>query len=101
LIRKLVLEDELTAVRVHEEIGDAGYKAGYTILKEYIRTFRPKSGRRPHLRFETAPGKQGQVDLSPYTVMLGETPTKVVCFSMVFGFSRWQFLRFVLHAVLD
>jgi transposase len=98
LIRKLVLEDELTAVRIHEEIKAVGYKAGYTILKEYIRAFRPKSGRRPHLRFETAPGKQGQVDLSPYTVLLGETWTKVVCFSMVFCFSRWQFLRFVLHA---
>ncbi len=98
LIRKLVLEDELTAERVLEEIKATGYPGGYTILREYVRTFRPKSSRRPHDRFETEPGEQGQVDLSSYTVMLGFTPTKVVCFSMIFGYSRWQFLRFLLHA---
>lgn len=98
LIRKLVLEDELTAVRVLEEIQAVGYASGYTILKQYIRTFRPKARRRPHERFETDPGKQGQVDLSPYTVLLGQTPTKVVCFSLIFGFSRWQFIYFLLHA---
>jgi len=98
LIRKLVLEDELTAERVQEEIKATGYRGGYTILKEYVRTFRPKASRRPHDRFETDPGEQGQVDLSPYTVVLGVTPTKVVCFSMIFGFSRWQFVRFLLHA---
>jgi len=98
LIRKLVFEDELTAERVLEEIRAVGYPGGYTILKKYIRTFRPKSARRPHERFETAPGEQGQVDLSPYTVVLGLTPTKVICFSMIFGFSRWQFLHFLLHA---
>lgn len=93
-----MLEDELTAERVLEDIRAVGYGGGYTILKEYIRTFRPKSARRPHERFETEPGEQAQVDLSPYTVMLGLTPTKVVCFSMVFGFSRWQFIHFLLHA---
>jgi transposase len=98
LIRKLVLEDELTAERVLEEVKGTGYSGGYTILREYIGTFRPRSSRRPHDRFETEPGEQGQVDLSPYTVMLGLTPTKVVCFSMIFGFSRWQFVRFLLHA---
>src|SRR3990172_4774918 len=98
LIRKLVLEDELTAERVLEEIKATGYGGGYTILKEDNRTFRPKASRRPHERFETEPGEQGQVDLSFYTVVLGLTPTKVVCFSMIFGFSRWPFLRFLLHA---
>ena len=93
-----MFEDELTAERVLEEIKATGYPGSYTILKEYVRTFRPKSSRRPHDRFETEPGEQGQVDLSPYTVMLGFTPTKVICFSMIFGFSRWQFLRFLLHA---
>lgn len=99
LIRKLVLEDELTAERVLQDIRAVGYTGSYTILKEYIRTFRPKkSSKRAHERFETDPGVQGQVDLSPYTVILGEVPTKVVCFSMVFGFSRWQYIRFLLHA---
>ena len=81
-----------------EEIRQVGYAGGYTILKVFIRTFRPKALRRPHERFETDPGKQAQVDLSSYTVLLGPSPVKVVCFSMVFGFSRWQFIHFLFHA---
>jgi len=98
LVRKLVLEDELTSVRVLEEIRATGYAGGYSILRDFVRGFRPKSRRTPHERFETEPGEQAQVDLSPYTLLLGQTPTKVVCFSMIFGFSRWHFIHFLLHA---
>jgi transposase len=93
-----VLTDELSVVRVLEEIRAVGYVGGDSIVKAWVRTFRPKSTRRPHLRFETEPGVQGQVDLSPYTVLLSGEPTSVVCFSLVLGFSRWQFIRFFFHA---
>jgi transposase len=98
LIRKLVLTDELSVVRVLEEIRAVGYAGGDSIVKAWVLTFRPKGTRRPHLRFETAPGVQGQVDLSPYTVLLSGVPTAVVCFSLVLGYSRWQYICFVLHA---
>ena len=98
LIHKLVLADGLSCVRVLEEIRAVGYTGGDCILKGFVRTFRPKPGRRPHLRFETPPGVQGQVDLSPYTVLLSGEPTPVTCFSFVLGFSRWHFIRFLLHA---
>lgn len=92
------MHKQLSAVRVLEEIQAVGYGGGYSILKVYVRTIRPPRGRRPHLRFETEPGQQGQVDLSPYTVSLGEVPTAVVCFSFVLGFSRWQYICFFRHA---
>lgn len=98
LIHKLVITDELSCVRVLEEIRAVGYTGGDTVLKTYIHGFRPKPRRRPHLRFETDPGVQGQVDLSPYTVLLSGEPTPVVCFSLVLGYSRWHFIRFLLHA---
>jgi transposase len=98
VINKLVCEDELTAVLVLKHIRELGYTGGYSVLKELVRTLRPRSVRRPHLRFETKPGEQGQVDLSPYQVLLARELTAVVCFSFVLGFSRWQFLRFFLHA---
>jgi len=98
LIRKLVCEDDLSAVRVLEEIRALGYAGGYTILTDYIRSFRVRPVVCPHLRFETGAGVQGQVDLSPYTVLIGERPTPVVCFSFVLAFSRWQFIRFVERA---
>jgi len=98
LIRSLVLTDELSVVRVLEKIRALGFCGGDSIVKAWVRTFRPKASRRPHLRFETEPGVQGQVDLSPYTVLLSGEPVAVVCFSLVLGYSRWQFIRFFFHA---
>ena len=98
LIHELVVCKQLTGVRVLRDLRAVGYPGSYSILKAFIRRIRPRPTVRPHLRFETAAGDQGQIDLSPYTVLLGEVPTPVVCFSLVLGFSRWQFIRFVLHA---
>jgi transposase len=98
LIQELVVKKDLTATRVLREIRALGYLGGYSVLKEYVRSLRRRSRRRPHLRFETEKGKQGQVDLSTYTVDLGGLATEVVCFSMVFGYSRWQFIRFTQTA---
>lgn len=98
LIQKLVCQDQWTAVLVLQEIRALGYTGGYSVLKELVRMIRPKSVRRPHLRFETGPGVQAQVDLSPYEVLLAGAPTDVVCFSFVLGFSRWQYIYFFRHA---
>ena len=98
LITQRVCEDGWTAVLVLNEIRALGYTGGYSVLKTFIRTLRPQAVRRPHLRFETGPGEQGQVDLSPYEVLLGGVPIGVVCFSFVLSFSRWQYLHFVRHA---
>jgi transposase len=93
-----VEEDGLSSVLILEEIQALGYKGGYSILKDYVRTLRKRPARRPHLRFETEPAEQGQVDLSPYTVLMDGAPTPVVCFSFVLGYSRWQYIRFLAHA---
>jgi len=52
------------------ELRDPGCTGGYTIVKDFVKTIRPKKRRRAHLRFETAPGKQEQVNLSPLLVRL-------------------------------
>lgn len=98
VIRELVVTKDLTAIRVLREIRALGYQGGYTVLKEYARSIRRRSRRRPHLRFETDKGIQGQVDLSDYTVDIRGAATEVVCFSMVFGYSRWQYIRFTERA---
>lgn len=98
VIQHLVCTQRFSAVLALEEIRALGYTGGYTQLKEYVRRIRPRGKRRAHLRFETEPGVQAQVDLSPYTVLLDREPTPVVCFSIVFGYSRWQYVRFFRHA---
>ncbi len=98
VIRYKALEQGWQAREIFKYIRELGYEGGETILKEYVREIRPRPRRRPALRFETAPGVQGQVDLSPYEVVLGGTLTPVVCFSFVLAWSRWRFFFFVRHA---
>ncbi|OGQ80808.1 MAG: hypothetical protein A2289_18280 [Deltaproteobacteria bacterium RIFOXYA12_FULL_58_15] len=84
--------------RVFEELQNAGYQGGISILREKLHALRPKPKREPIVRFETEPGEQGQMDWSPYTLKLcnGES-LKVLCFSYVLGFSRRQYIDFVEH----
>ena len=98
VVRYKALECGWRVREIFKYLRELGYGGGETILKEYVRSIRPKPPRRPALRFETDPGVQGQVDLSPYEVVLGGTVTPVVCFSFVLAFSRWRFFFFVPKA---
>ena len=56
--------------------------------------------RRFEVRFETAPGEQGQVDFAQFNVVFTDEPTTpriVWLFSMVLGYSRLVWARFVMH----
>ncbi len=98
VVRYKALEQGWQTRQIFRYICQLGFNGGETIVKQYVRQIRPKPARRPALRFETEPGVQGQVDLSPYKLDLGGVLTDVVCFSFVLAFSRWRFFYFVLHA---
>jgi transposase len=57
VIQELVVKKHLTATRVLRQIRALGYAGGYGVLKQYVRSIRRRSRRRPHLRFETDKGK--------------------------------------------
>lgn len=98
VVRYKALEQGWQVRQIFRYICTLGFTGSETIVKERVREIRPRPARRPALRFETAEGVQGQVDLSPYEVELGGVLTPVVCFSFVLCFSRWRFFYFVRHA---
>ncbi len=88
-IRQMALEQQLIGSRILRELQALGYRGGKTALYTYLHTLRASMpNRRVTERFETAPGQQGQFDWSPYTVVLGEQPTKLLAFGLTLGFSR-------------
>ncbi len=90
--------EKATAQRIFEILQEEGYEGGISILRNRLRKLRPKPKRKPTIRFETEPGEQGQMDWSPYKLVLKcGTRLQVLCFSYVLGFSRRQFIDFTLQ----
>jgi transposase len=88
-IERMVVGERFIGSRILRELRKLGYAGGDTALYAYLR--RRREGLpdpRLTVRFETAPGEQGQFDWSPYSVLLGGLTTKVVVFCLTLGYSR-------------
>jgi transposase len=95
LKRLLEKYPRISGQRLFEELRDAGYDGGISILRDRLRHLRPGPKKTPIVRFETEAGLQGQMDWSPYTVKFLKTGKAVVqCFSYILGFSRRHFIDF-------
>ena len=97
-IRRLLEKyPKITGLRIYEELKEAGYSGGISILRERLKKLRPPE-REPVIRFETEAGRQGQMDWSPYTIPFTRTgKSQVQCFSYILGFSRRQYIDFTTY----
>lgn len=94
-IRGRLKEFPLSAVRLYEEIKENGYNGSYSTVKEFVRNVKKGMAVQAVYRFETKPGRQGQVDWSEVAkVNLDGRTRKLYCFNMVLGYSRMRYVEF-------
>jgi len=88
-------EVDFNAVVLHREAKLQGYTGCYETIKLFVRPLREALRRQVEatLRFETAPGRQGQVDWGTSAVWLGERRVRTRFFALVLGYSRRMFVR--------
>ena len=94
----------LTARRLFREIKERGFSGGYSVVRDRVRELRPARTAGYEARFETPPGEQAQVDFARFEVEFADEPgvKRIVwLFSMVLGYSRLIWARFVLHQDLQ
>ena len=81
----------LSAKRLFDEVRAAGYPGGYSRVRDYVRAVRPREPVEAVVRFETPPGRQGQVDFATFTLPWGRRHALVVV--LIEGLER-AFARF-------
>jgi transposase len=94
----------LTGSRLLREIREQGYAGGYTAVTDFLREVRPAPCPPFEVRFETPPGYQAQADFAQFQVVFTDEPTVmriVWLFSLVLGYSRLIWARFVAHQDLQ
>ena len=94
----------LTASRLMREIREHGYVGGYSAVTDFLREVRPSPVPPFEVRFETPPGEQAQVDFAQFQVIFTDEPSApriVWLFSLVLGYSRLIWARFVAHQDLQ
>ena len=104
LKERLAAYPGLTAMRLWREVKERGYAGGYSVLRDCVRDLRPPRTAGFEVRFETPPGEQAQVDFAHFEVEFADDPgvKRVVwLFSMVLGYSRLIWGRFVVHQDLQ
>ncbi|MFP3011687.1 MAG: IS21 family transposase [Rickettsia sp.] len=81
---------------IFQEIKELGYKGGITQLRDYLRSIKPVPQAEEVIRFETAPGKQMQVDW----IEFGKGKNSLSAFVATLGFSRSSYVEFVSNEKL-
>lgn len=94
-LQELMNQGIFNCIVLYERICNKGYAGGITILKEYVKPFRPAKSVPAVQRYETLPGKQAQMDwgICSYTDVKGKLHN-VPAFVMILGASRAKYVEF-------
>jgi len=88
------LEEDLSAVRIHEKLLEEGVKAGYSTVKDYIGSIKKRDN--IFIRIHTLPAEEAQVDFgyAGYTPYQGKK-RKTWVFNMRLSYSRLDYYEVV------
>jgi transposase len=89
-IQRRATEVDYNASRIFQELQAQDYPGGYEMVKLAVRPLRVERDRlaAATMRFETAPGRQAQVDWGTTWAQVGDAHVRVHLFVMVLGYSR-------------
>lgn len=89
------MEQNLSGVRIHEELLSLGIKVSYTSVKRYIAEIKGKT--QVHIRFHTSPAEEAQVDFGyvGLTVDHSGRRRKTWVFNMRLSYSRLDYYECV------
>jgi transposase len=96
LLARLQQYPELSAVRLFQQLGERGYKGGYSLVKQCVAELRPRT-QPAYLTLAFAPGECAQVDWGAWRAI--DVPggrRKVSFFVMVLCHSRMLYAEFFL-----
>lgn len=95
-IHRWMQEDHLyNCESMLERLREQGYQGNGTILRAYVRPFRPRNvGHQPVMRYETKPGEQMQYDWGEVHYEQRGQDRKLYGFTAVLGYSRMRFVTF-------
>lgn len=101
ILRRLIESHPYSAVQILQRLREAGYDGGITIVKDYLRTVRPR--RAPaFLTLAFAPGECAQVDWGQWgSVNVGNTRRKLSFFVMVLCYSRLMYVEFTVSQTME
>lgn len=101
IIDGFMAEGIFNCVAILERIQAKGYMGGVSILKEYVKQYRPAKRVIATPRFETLPGKQAQMDWGIVHVKdESDVEHKLVAFIMILASSRAKYIEFCKRADL-
>ncbi|RPJ36570.1 MAG: IS21 family transposase, partial [Planctomycetaceae bacterium] len=90
-----------SAAQVFQRLREQGFTGGYSLVKAYVRTVRPK--RQPaFLTLAFAPGECAQVDWGSFgSVPVGQTQRRLSFFVMVLCYSRMMYVEFTVSQTME
>jgi transposase len=90
-----------SAAQVFQRLREQGFAGGYSIVKAYVRTVRPK--RQPaFLKLAFAPGECAQVDWGSFgSVPVGQTSRRLSFFVIVLCYSRMMYVEFTVSQTME